>query len=79
MIDSRRECELCKERLFLSREAEDEAMKAVAGSKDQAGELKMTSREDRVAKVTCSGEGINYVIECVICRRKEITRRYLSD
>ena len=36
-------------------------------------------RQDKIAKASCTGEGINYVLECITCRRKGVKRRYYGE
>ena len=45
-------------------------------NRDKTGKM---TRKDRVAKASCTGEGINYVIECRTCREKGVKRRYYGE
>ena len=59
----RKECEPCRGRLFLAKEVEEEALMAVAATVSEEG----------------TGEGINYTIECVTCRKEGVKRRYYGE
>ena len=36
-------------------------------------------RDDSIAKATCTGEGVKYILECVTCRKGGIKRRYYRE
>ena len=68
----RKECAPCNGRLFLAQEEKEETLARVG----KEGKSKSsTSRKDKMAKPSCTAEGINYVIECVACRKEGRKRR----
>ena len=54
--------------------AEEQAMARIAHQKgnEKEGDKKLTQTlwKDRIAKASCAGEGINYVLECATGREK---------
>ena len=41
--------------------------------------VKKVKREDRKSLPSCTGEGMNYILECVTCRNQERRRAYLGE
>ena len=72
----RKDCLPCQGRAILAAKAEKEAMAMV--SKDSLLEKK-TKSADRKSLPSCIGEGTNYSIECLTCRKEEGRRIYMGE
>ena len=72
----RSDCLPCQGRIILAAEAEEEAMVMLdAGSKFS----KKTKPEERKSLPSCTGEGRNYIIEGLTCRKEGIQKVYLGE
>ena len=70
----RKHCEPCKGRRILGAEkAEDTIWRA------EGHQVPKRTREDRTALPCCTVEGVNYLWECVKCRREGKVRRYYGE
>ena len=57
----------CHGRHILAAEAEEEIMDLLS----KEGKVRRTNREDKMSHPGCTGERVNYIIECLMCKKKE--------
>ena len=60
--------------MVLAKDSEKEALDLVAGECKPG-----TATKDKRALPSCTGEGRNYVVECLPCRRKGIQKMYFGE
>ena len=70
----RQDCEPCKGRRILGAEEAEDTVRRAEGH-----QVPKRTREDRTALPCCTGEGVNYLLECVKCRREGKVRRYYGE
>ena len=71
---SRQDCAPCQGRRALALEEVEEALMRSEGK-----EVKKKSNQDRTGLPSCTSEGVNYVLECLTCRRRGLTRQYYGE
>ena len=71
----RENCSPCQGRRLLALEEAEETTILLDKSTGK-GEVKKKRPEDKVALPSCTGEGVNYVLECYTCRRNGNRRMY---
>ena len=72
----------CQGQALLGAEKEEESLRLVCGNVEgQTGETKKGSwlKDDCRSLPGCTGEGCNYVIECLSCRKAGLKRRYYGE
>ena len=76
----RKDCLPCQGRAFLAKEEEEEAIKLVTGEgKKEKRNPDPSRKPDRKSVPSCTGEGMNYCIECVSCRKEGLRRIYVGE
>ena len=70
----RQECEPCKGRRILGAEEAEDTIRIADGH-----QVPKRTIEDKIALPSCTGEGVNYLLECVRCRREGKVRRYYGE
>ena len=70
----RKDCAPCQGRRALALEEVEEAL-----MRTENKEVKKKSDQDRTALPSCTSEGVNYVLECLTCRRKGLKRQYFGE
>ena len=74
----RKDCLPCQGRIFLAEEEIEQSLKMVTGEGD-AQPPKKKDREAKKALPSCTSEGMNYSLECMSCRKRDILRIYLGE
>ena len=70
----RQDCEPCKGRRILGAEEAEDTIRIADGH-----QVPKRTIEDKTALPSCTGEGVNYLLECVRCRREGKVRRYYGE
>ena len=70
----RKDCAPCRGRELLGAEAEEQSLKIV-----QNQDVITFKPEDKSALPSCTGEGVNYSLECLTCRKKGDIKQYLGE
>ena len=70
----RKDCLQCQGRAFLAEEETEQSLKLVTGEGTPT-----KGKPDRKAIPSCTGEGMNYCIECISCRKQGLRRIYIGE
>ena len=75
----RKSCLPCQGQAILAAEKADEALAMVTGETDPGNVKFKWPRKDCRSIPGCTGEGVNYTLECLPCRKKGIKRWYFGE
>ena len=73
-----KDCLACQGRSFIASEKKEEALRRVSGKAEKGTEVSVSiKKKAQIALLGCTREGVLYVIDCKMCRKKGVTRQYI--